>query len=104
MVMVWALSGFPGGTWQIVTLGTAAWAEAPPSPSFAVAVSTAAVGLDCLSALQPKSANVTAQITDNRAGVLLFMADPLFSREDGRSRHTGMITILQHILAGRAWQ
>jgi hypothetical protein len=75
------LLGFPGGTWQIVTLGTAAWAEATPSPSFAVAASTAAVGLDCLSALQPKSTNVTAQITDNRAGMLLFMADPLCPRE-----------------------
>jgi hypothetical protein len=62
------LAGFPGGTWQIVTLGCAAWAETLPSSSFAVAV-TAAVGLACLSALQPKSANVTAQITDKRPGV-----------------------------------
>jgi hypothetical protein len=83
MVMVWALPGFPGGTWQIVTLGCAAWAEALPSPSFAAAVSTAVVGLDCLSALQPKSANVTAHITDNHPAVRLFISRPSCFREDG---------------------
>jgi hypothetical protein len=61
--------------WQIVTLGSAACAEATPSPPFTAETSATGVGLDCLSPLHAKSASVTAHITDNRPAVRLLMID-----------------------------
>ena len=69
--MVWALSGFPGGTGQMVGLGTAAYAVTLPSPSSAVAGPDGRGGT-CLS-VPARRARVTAQSIDNRPTVMLMV-------------------------------
>jgi len=93
----------------MVTLGTAACADTLPSPSFAVAVWTAvavwagAVGLDCLSPPQPKSASVTAQSTDNRPAVLfmigLFVCTRVSVSGDYWAGRPGAVTAVTQLYA-----